>query len=431
MAVPSSNSVLRGLVLAGVLGVSVLLAFAGCRHAVAEHWAGSQVSNQRLRAAQLEPTNPENWYRLGRYRQLDFENSDLPLAISYYQRATAIDPRPARYWLDLAEAYETDGNPQQAEMAFREAQQNYPISADVAWRLGNFLVRQGRIDEAFQQIHQAISTDPKLTRIAIPLCWRSTRDISFILQEALPADPKVDWTAIQFFVDPPQPDAAIAVWKRLMIDGPSFSISRVFPLVDMLIGSKRADDSQTVWRQALSAAGIAQPPTVPGSLVWDGGFERPLLNGGLAWRYKPVAGAQLDLDQETVHSGSRSLRIVFDGSQNVDFSDFWQYVIVQPDTRYIFSAYLRAEDLTTDSGLRFEITDANQTSHLKVLTSGATGKQPWTLDEASFTTGPNTRVLRVSLRRLPSSMLVGKIRGSAWVDDVSLVSAAAPTQGTQ
>ena len=422
---------LRGIVPLGTFIVAALLVFAGVRHAIAEHFAGTDDASQWLRAAQLEPANPENWYRLGRYRQLDFESSDLTQAISYYQRATTIDPRPARYWLDLAEAYETAGNISQAETAFRQAQREYPISADVAWRLGNFLLRQGRPEEAFQQIHRALSADPELAPNALSVCWRSTQDIDLILREALPADPKVDWAAIQFFVDSPQPNAAVAVWKRLVAHGLSIPVSQAFPLVDMLIAAKRPEDAETVWRQALSAAGIAQPTESRPSLIWDGGFERLLLNGGLAWRFTPVDGAQMDLDEETVHSGSRSLRVVFDGSQNVDFSNLWQYVVVRPNTRYSFSAYLRTEDLTTDSGIRFEITDANRNSNLNVLTPGATGTQPWTLDGAGFTTGPNTRVLRVALARLRSSMLAGKIRGIGWVDDVSLVSEAPPGPGVQ
>src|SRR5579862_1426645 len=106
MAVRASTPTSRGLALAGILVVSALLGFLGCRHAIAEYWADSPNPDQWMRAARWEPANPENWYRLGRYRQLGFENSDLSEAISYYRRATAIDPEPARYWLDLAEAYE-------------------------------------------------------------------------------------------------------------------------------------------------------------------------------------------------------------------------------------------------------------------------------------------------------------------------------------
>lgn len=405
--------------------MSALLVFAGCRHAIAESWAGSQDSAKWLRAAQMEPANPENWYRLGRYRQLDFENSDLPQAISYYERATAIDPRPARYWLDLAEAYETTGNAEQAERAFHQAQLRYPISADVSWRVGNFLLRQGRAEEAFQQIHRAVAADPKLTPLALSLCWRSTRNIGLILRTALPADPNVDWAAIHFFVDPPEPDAAFAVWKRLVADEPSFPVEKAFPLVDMLVAAKQADDAQTVWRQALSAAGISQPQA-GGSLIWNGGFEQPLLNGGFAWRYRPVSGAQLELDEETIHSGHRSLRLSFDGSENVDFSNLGQYVVVKPNTRYRFNAYLRAEGLTTETGVRFQIVDANQIASLNLLTPGVTGTQPWTLDQVEFKTSPTTHVLLISLRRMQSAMLANKVRGTAWIDDVSLTPAAEP-----
>src|SRR5579862_4337454 len=399
MPFQATNPALRGLTLVGALAVSAVLGFAGCRHAIAEHWAGSPNPDQWLRAARWEPANAENWYRLGRYRQLDFENEDLPQAISYYRRATAVDPEPARYWLDLAEAYETAGSTAQAEDAFRKAQQVYPISADVAWRLGNFLLRQGREEEAFRQIHKAVSADPKLTPQALALCWRSTQDIDLILRAALPADPEVDWDAIRFFVDPPQPDAAVAVWKRLLTEGSTFPISKAFPLLDMLIAAGRADETQAVWQQALSVAGITPTPTHDHSLIWDGGFEGPLVNGGLAWRYLPSAGAQIDLDQETVHSGSRALRVTFDGTENVNFADLWQYVVVQPNTHYRFKAYLRTEDLTTDSGIRFEISDANHLANLHVLTLGAVGTQPWTLDEIEFTTGSATRLLQVALRR--------------------------------
>ena len=416
-----SNPLLRWLLLTGILLFSAILGLTGARHAIVEHWADSSNPDLWLRAAAWEPANAENWYRLGRYRQLDFEGTDLPLAISYYQRALAIDPGAAAYWMDLAEAYEISGNVAQAEEAFRKAQQAYPISADVAWRLGNFLLRQGNEDEAFEQIHRAVSTDPKLTELALSRCWRSTQDIERILRIVLPDREDVDWGAIDFFVSAGEPDAAMAVWKRLIGGRPSLPISKTFHLLDMLIASGRAEDTQTVWQQALTAAGIVPPPGPAHSLIWDGSFEGDLLNGGLAWRYRPVAGTAMDLDQETVHSGGRSLRVIFDGTSNVDLADPWQYVVVQPNTRYRFSAYLRTQELTTESGVRFEIDDVKQPANLHVVTPSVVGTQPWALDEIEFTTGPDTRLLSVALRRTQSEMLANKIRGTAWVDDVSLV----------
>jgi cytochrome c-type biogenesis protein CcmH/NrfG len=94
----------------------------------------------------------------------------LPQAISHCRRATAIDPEPARYWLDLAEAYETADSTAQAKDAFREARRVYPISADGSWRRWHFR-----------------------SAGALP----TAQDIGLILRTALPADPEVDWEAIQ------------------------------------------------------------------------------------------------------------------------------------------------------------------------------------------------------------------------------------------
>jgi hypothetical protein len=251
------------------------------------------------------------------------------------------------------------------------------------------------------------------------------------LREALPANQKVDWAAIEFFINLQEANAAVVVWKRLMTEGTTFPISQVFPLMDMLLIARHADDAETVWRQALTAAGVSKPTAASQSAIWDGGFEAPLLNGGLAWRYRPTSGAEMDIDEKIVHTGHRALRVVFDGSQNLDFSSLWQYVTVQPNTRYGFTAYLRTQDLTTDSGIRFEIADANQIANLNVFTPGAAGTQPWTLDQVAFTTGSSTRVLVVALRRTRSSMLIGKIRGTAWVDDVALVAAGTPGSGAK
>jgi len=426
------------LIFAGIVIASGVLGFAGAQHAIAQHWEGSSNPDQWSRAAELEPSNAENWYHLGRYRQFDFEHGDPPSAISYYRRATALNPGSALYWMDLAAAYETVGNFNQAEQAFRTAQQVYPISGDVSWRFGNFLLRQNRIEEAFQQIRHAVSVDPKLTVLAVSSCWRSTQDIDRIIKFALPDQPEVYWDAVGFFAKAREPDPAMSVWKRLMADGTTFPIAKGFPLIDLLIGSGRTDDARIAWQQAIAAAGMKPEVSPQGSLIWNGGFEGELLNGGFAWRYMPVDGADMNFDEDTAHSGSRSLRVVFDGSANVDFEHIWQWVVVEPNTHYRFSSYLKTEELTTDSGIRFQIEDGSHPGNLPQfkldptrLTPNIVGTQSWALDDMEFTTGPDTHLLRIVLRRVPSSRLGNKIRGTVWVDDVSLIPLAATNSPNQ
>jgi tetratricopeptide (TPR) repeat protein len=421
MSSAAINPIRRWLIFAGMFLAAGSFAFSAARHALAAHWAASPDPETRLRAAIIEPENADLWYQLGHYWQLDFEHSDLPLAISYYQRATSINPGSASYWMDLAGAYETAGNISQAEQAFRKAREVYPISAEAAWRLGNFLLRQGRTPEAFHHIHDAVVTDPKFTALAVSRCWHSTRDIDQILKAVLPDEADENWDAIQFFVQAREPVPAMAVWERIAAHRASFPVSEAFPLVDMLVETRHADDARIVWTQALLAAGI-QEGTVPnGALVWNGGFERDFLNGGFDWRAGAIEGAEMGWDEQIVHSGRRSLRVDFDGSANVDFQNIWQYVLVQPATSYRFKAFFRTQDLSTDSGMRFEIRDVSHPGNPSRFTPNALGTQPWAEEVVEFTSGSDTKLLQVVLRRTRSEKLGNKIRGTAWIDDVALV----------
>ena len=94
--------------------------------------------------------------------------------------------------------------------------------------------------------------------------------------------------------------------------------------------------------------------------VWNGGSENEPRDGGFDWRFLPVEGAEMRWDAADLHSGRRSLRVDFDGKNNVDFENVWQYVPVPPSTRYRFSAFFRTEDLTTDSGIHFDIRDVSR-----------------------------------------------------------------------
>lgn len=421
---PSSgiNPSWRRPIFAGIILASGTLIFLAARHEIASHWAASSRPDMWLRAAQTEPLNAYLWYRLGRYRQLDFEYSDLPLAISYYERAASINPSSASYWMDLGGTYETAGNVSQAEQAFLKARELYPISAEAAWRFGNFLLRQGRVQEAFQQLHDALVSDPKLTNLAISLCWRSTHDIGQILKNVLPDKRDQNWGAVQFFVQAREPVPAMAVWKRIAGHQERFPVSDAFPLLDMLIDTGHGDDAQTVWSEALEAAGIGtKQDSTNGSLVWNGGFEQEPLNGGFDWRIAPIAGAEMRLDEQMVHSGRRSLRVDFDGTNNVDFQHLWQYVKVQPATRYRLSAFFRTGDLSTDSGIGFEVRDISNPGNPSHFTPNLVGTQSWIEEETEFATGADTKVLQIVLRRTHSNKLGNKIRGTAWVDDVALV----------
>ncbi len=420
MESPILTPIRRWVFIAACLLVGIPLSYFAVRNAVAERRAGSKESQDWLRAAALEPANPDHWYRLGRFRQLDFESSDLAQAVQYYRRAVALDPRAAHYWLDLAGAYEAAGDPARAREAFQQAKAAYPASSDVAWRFGNFLLRQQQLAEAFAEMRRAVATTPALARLATSRTWRSRPDAQALLDEVLPASEEAYLGALDTLVAERAPAAALAVWDRLMALRPALSLRQAFPLLEELVAQGHSAEALRVWQQALEAAGWTPPQQPPGSLLFDGGFEADFTAGGFGWRMRPPDHAEMEFDGSVRRSGQRSLRVVFDGSANLAFEHLYQRLPVEPRTRYRFGATLRTQGITTDSGVRFQLSDPQHPTELNALTRNVTGTQDWTLDELDLTTGPNTQVLEILLVRRPSLKLDNKIAGTAWLDDLTL-----------
>jgi cytochrome c-type biogenesis protein CcmH/NrfG len=410
----------RILLLSAALLVAFVLLVAGGKMFLAERAAASEPPGGLVRALALEPENARYWHQQGLFYQYDFAQADLAKAIASFQRATELNPHDANFWLDLAAAYEVAGQTEAAREAFRRAQSVYPISADVGWKYGNFLLRQGELAAALAEIRRAVETDPRLARLAVRLVWRATGDAERLLAEALPPRRDSYLAALELFLGQGETEAALAAWQRLLALGQTVPLPPALPLVEALMRADRIRQAHEVWVQALAASGEDPEGTARRRLVWNGGFERTLVNGGFGWRVLPVPGAQTEPDTNVYRSAPRSLRIRFDGTTNVAFQHVSQFVAVEPGRRYRFEAYLRTEGISTDSGVRFWISDPRDLQRLDILTPNILGTQPWSLEEAEFTAGPQTTLVRITLRRDPSRKLDNKLRGQVWIDDVSL-----------
>ena len=420
MAEESSQSARRWVAVTVTIAAAACLCYGGVKHALAAYYEASPDSADWDRAARVEPGNPEIWYRLGRDRQLNFDHADLPAAIADYRRAVQLNPRSPYYKLDLASALEMSGSDAEADTYFRAAQQDYPVSAEIAWRYGNFLLRQQRTQEAYAQIHRALLTDSKLTPLAVSRAWHSDPDVRVLLDQVLPGTAKGDWDALSFLAGSKESSAALTVWNRLIEMKPAMEWKSVFAFTDMLVSEGKFDDAASVWRQANTVAGVVSSAANGESLVFDGGFEHDLSNGGFGWQELDIPGADFDFDEDEKHSGARSARVIFDGTQNLNYQNLYQLVIVSPSTPYRLQGYLHTDQILTDSGVRFEVFDPMAVKNLDVLTPNEVGSIPWTLEQADFTTGPNTHIVRVELSRRASEHFDNKIRGTAWVDDVAI-----------
>jgi hypothetical protein len=214
---------------------------------------------------------------------------------------------------------------------------------------------------------------------------------------------------------------ALTVWDRLISIHPRLHLTEAIPFVDMLLFARRPEDARRVWTEAASISQTPPPHDPADSVIWDGGFETGVF-GGLSWSF-PVSptGVQVGIDSKEKHSGEHSLELGFDGKRNVNFADVCHVTVVQPETRYKFSAWVRTQSLTSDQGIRFRLEWTENRRPAAVDTSDVQGTKDWTRVELPWVAPPDTRQLRVCVARNPSDEYGVRVRGSAWVDDVSLV----------
>lgn len=423
-----SGAVSRGVLVLLAFLAAIALAYLSIRNALAAHARGLDSQAGYERAVQLEPGNARNWYLLGRYWQYNMENTDPRRAIVDYQKSLSLNPLSSDAWLDLATAYDGEGDTAEARSAFLSARRVYPASADVAWRYGNFLLRQGELAAAFEEIHRALLQDPKRGPEAFSRCWRADPDAKAILDQVVPPSRDIYLAIIQDLASSRQLDPALAVWNRLVALHPTMSPQEIAFLTNALLQSGRTSELVSVWQQATSFMSAPPPPDPPGSLVWDGGFESAVNGFGLAWQIrKDRSGVRADLDDSEKHLGRQSLRLSFSGNSNSGYADACHFVVPQPGVTYRLSAWVRTKALTSNEGIRLRLLSFEKAGPKFVETTEVHGTEPWSNLSLLWTAPLDLKSAEVCIVRRASDDPDGDIQGTAWVDDVSLIPVSSGT----
>ena len=344
MVLRLSDSLARGMVVAAALLLGLWLSFFGVRTAIARHDSERETAKSLEAAVRLEPNNPEYWYMLGRYQQYNFEQSNSVLAENSYRKAIALNPDGTDAWLDLATAYELDGKAEEAREAYLQAKKSYPVSADVAWRYGNFLLREGQLPQAYPELRRAIEADPRYAAAAFSRAYRTNPNIDELLARTFTGKTNVYVDVIWEALSDKQLAVAKTVWARLLTLHPHLEMRGQFErFVSELHERRRIYRSRQVWDQGMATMNL--PPLFrPGSsVVWDPSFETGINGYSFSWHFSPIdrESASISTKQRSIPARSRCGSLLTESTIQI-----WRrparFAIVQPGTTYRFSGWIKS-----------------------------------------------------------------------------------------
>ncbi len=175
-------------------------------------------------------------------------------------------------------------------------------------------------------------------------------------------------------------------------------------------------------------ATVSDSAVAPGNIIGNGSFESPpLVNKEGNWTFWNKRGAMQFADDQVAYHGRKSLRLEFFGGLDIHMYSKNQVVPVKPDTDYVLSWYVRSDAITSGSGPRMMVYDADRGwEYFRASGDQVLGTTPWQRKELEFHTPRETVKLQVELRRYGSDdwKAVPRantlISGTAWFDLIQL-----------
>jgi len=398
---------------AGSALLTVFYLLLAAREFAASHFAFRTDLPSLERAVRFAPGNADYRHRLGRY--FAFVATSPQTALDNYQAATRLNPHQARYWFDLAAAYQVAGNPAGQRDALEHALQAEPTAPDVAWEAANFFLIQGDTERALREFRVVIENDSSLSPIALQTCWRVRPDADALLRDVVPHRTDSLIAFLSLLQTKQETESAIKVWNQLVQVHQKFETRYLFDYVRYLVQARRPDAATAAWEQAASVLNLPAYLPTPDNLIVNGGFSLDVLNGGFDWTYQTQPGVRLLLDASDFREGQRSLSITFEGP-GISDAGIRQWIPVRGATAYDFTAYYKSSAYEGAGGPQIVLRDF-YTGEPVFTSDPLNDADFWKALHSHFTTPASTTLLVLKIERIPAG---SPIRGKLWLDDFQL-----------
>ena len=406
-----------------VAAVAALLGGEAIRATFVAMQGASDDAETIRKAIAVDPANPELYHRLGMVLCTFSGEACRTEGWADLRRATELDPNTARYWSDLAWVCEMAGDTACSTQSVERAVKVSPMTPQIHWLAANTLLREGHRDAAMTEFRRVLELDPTYGPATFHVCLGSLGDPQLILQKVLPPDkdPALKLAYLTYLSTNEEDDLAPTVWRQLVETATPFPFPLAAPYIERLLQLGSFAETRAAWVDLQKLGAIPRPAKGDeGNLVFNGDFEFTPLNAGLDWRNQQSSFIALDFSDPSAHTGDRCLRVDFTVNRNEAYSPVSQYVPLAPKQPYLLTAYVRSQDITSDSGPRLQVTDPIHPSGPNLMSEPTVGTTPWHQISVKFCAGVDTNMVQLSVVRVRGRTYPTEISGSFWLDTVVL-----------
>jgi hypothetical protein len=379
---------------------------------------GTNLSKETLlKTTQALPSYSDPFYRLGLFYQWDIRSVDMKESLNYLLKAIEKNPLEQEYWLNLAKVFQRMGESRASQKALENATLLFPCGYHGRWVAGNILLQQGDLEKALAHFSYILANYPNQSPMVYDVLAKAVNDSDFILERIVPRDTVSFKQYLSYLYEAGDIEGAQKAWQKGGLFAFRPDRNETLRYIDFLISHGEINEAFLIWKVRLQEEGLSVPSD--GNLMTNGGFEKEkILGGGFDWKIGKVPGAEISYDPSMTFEGKRSLKIVFDGKENVDFAHVYQLVPLKPDTEYVLKADMKTRAVTTKSGLKIEISGIGPAFYK--ASEPLVGDNEWRELMVAFRTPAQSQGGLVRIRRERTDKFDRYISGTVWIDNVSL-----------
>jgi tetratricopeptide (TPR) repeat protein len=365
----------------------------------------------------LAPGDPMALWLAASTGKQDYSEDGLRRSVQMYEETVRRSPYDYRWWIELGRAYEQTEQFDAAEGSLRRAVELGPSYTYPRWQLGNYLLRRGRVDEAFAELKKTTENNLTYRDQVFSLAWDYFGKDPAKLEQNISDAPDVRASLALFYAARERAEDSLRIWNTLTPEQ-----KEKHPQTARTIAQGLTE--KHYFREALEfSRQLGIDPDSSIEAVTNPGFEKPVGDPDdnfFGWNL--VRGdnkLDISVDSSVKHSGARSLKLNFRTYVKPGLYNAWQIVAVQPNQSYTLKFWLRTDSLRSAGVPVVDVLNGNDNLLLATSPPFPTGSVDWQEVTIDFKAPENCEGIIIRTSRTFCGEAC-PIVGTVWYDDFSL-----------